>query len=116
MSSANNLPFGSGGVAINLSPESQKDLEDVLNETVSPQEKWVEENRRDLFRAFARGRKADPNPLKNIEVLVAVEGTEKDLRHTLVSILILSEWTKLTPDKEYNIREIRPVDIVRHRS
>ncbi len=89
--SAANIPFSkTGGVSTALSPESQKDLEDVLDETVSPQEKWVEENRSDLFRAFATGRKADLSPYKNIEVLVAVEGTEKDLRHTLVSILILA--------------------------
>ena len=90
MSAANIASSKLGGVSTILSRESQKDLEDVLDETVSPQEKWVEENRRDLFRAFATGKKADPSPFKNIEVLCAVEGTEKDLRHTLVSSLILA--------------------------
>ncbi|KAL9070977.1 MAG: hypothetical protein Q9161_004477 [Pseudevernia consocians] len=66
-----------------LSPEAQKDLEDALDETLSPQKAWVEENRRDLLTAFANGREVDPTPQKNVDTFNVVEGSEKDLRHAL---------------------------------
>lgn len=90
MSAAKISPAGSSEVKATLSPEAQKDLEDALDETLSPQRAWVEENRRDLFKAFAKGRKVDPSPQKNIDTFNAVEGTEKDLRHALVSIPLLA--------------------------
>ena len=73
-----------------LSPESQKDLEEALDETPTPesvQKAWVEENRSDLLRAFSTGKKTDLAPYRNVEIFSAVEGTEQDLRQTLVSIL-----------------------------
>lgn len=72
-----------------LSSESQKDLDEALDETVSAQKTWVEESRRDLFRAFATGRKAEPPTHENVAVFSAVEDTDEDLRHTLVSPLRL---------------------------
>ena len=78
-----------------LSPEAQKDLEDALDETLSPQKAWVEENRRDLLTAFANGRQVDPTPQKNVDTFNAVEGSEKDLRHALVSILLLARFSIL---------------------
>ncbi|KAL9128405.1 MAG: hypothetical protein Q9175_007531 [Cornicularia normoerica] len=66
-----------------LSSESQKDLDEALDETVSAQKTWVEESWRDLFRAFAIGRKAEPTTHGNVEVFSAVEDTDEDLRHTL---------------------------------
>lgn len=73
-----------------LSPETKKDLEDALDETMSAEDAqkkaWVEDNRRDLFNAFAIGRKLDPFPHKDIEVFSAVEGTDADLRRVLNNI------------------------------
>ena len=75
-----------------LSPESQKDLDDALDETPSAadvRKAWVEENVRDIYRAFAVGRTT--NPILHdgrVEIFSAVEGTEKDLRYILVVILI----------------------------
>lgn len=77
-----------------LSPETKKDLEDALDETMSAEDAqkkaWVEDNRRDLFNAFAIGRKLDPFPHKDIEVFSAVEGTDADLRRVLVSTVIFA--------------------------
>lgn len=77
-----------------LSPASKKDLEDALDETMSAEDAqkkaWVEDNRRDLFNAFATGRKVDLSSHKNIEVFSAVEGTDEDLRKSLVSTVILA--------------------------
>lgn len=97
-----------------LSAECQKDLDDALDETPTEEDvkkTWVEENRRDLLRAFATGRKVDPSPYKNIEVFSAVEGTEKDLRYTLVRNLIRArcEILELTLDAAKYIREIWPL-------
>ena len=70
-----------------LSTESQENLQDALNDAVTPEDAWVEENRRDLFRAFATGkRNREPLPYHNIETFSAEEGTRKDLRYTLVCI------------------------------
>ena len=72
-----------------LSPESQKDLDDALDETPSAEEvkkAWVEENVRDLHGAFAARRKANPAPCDgSVEIFSAVEGTKIDLRYILVS-------------------------------
>ncbi|KAF6229828.1 hypothetical protein HO173_011258 [Letharia columbiana] len=73
-----------------LSPASKKDLEDALDETMSAEDAqkkaWVEDNRRDLFNAFATCRKVDLSSHKNIEVFSAVEGTDEDLRKSLNNI------------------------------
>ena len=74
----------------NLAPETQKDLAHALKETVSAQDAWVKENRRELFNSFAKGKKYDAMPQKNIDVVTAEEGTERDLRHALVSILSIA--------------------------
>ena len=75
-----------------LSPESQKDLDDALDETLSEadmRKAWVEENVRDIYRAFAAGRTANPVLHDgSVEIFSAVEGTEKDLRYILVVIPI----------------------------
>lgn len=68
-----------------LSPEAQKDLDDALGD--EKKEAWVEETRRNLLRAFALGRRGDATPQKDVDIYNAVEGTEKNLRYTLVSIL-----------------------------
>ena len=76
-----------------LSPESQQDLDDALNETASAEDvkkAWVEESRRDLLNAFAVGRKVDPSSYKSLDVFSAREGTEKDLRGALVSAVIFA--------------------------
>lgn len=76
-----------------LSSDSQKDLADALDETPSAEDvkkAWVEENRRDLYKAFERGKKVDPVPQdRTVEVFNAVERTENDLCYVLVSILTL---------------------------
>ena len=69
-----------------LSSEAQKDLETTLNETASAKDTWVNENRRDLYRSFAKGKKYDPMLQKDIDVVTAEEGTNEDLRYALVSI------------------------------
>ena len=95
-----------------LSPESQEDLDDALDETPSPEDvkkAWVDENIRDLHRAFAAGRKASPGPCdRTVEIFSAVEGTEIDLRCILVSCFNLqlgySTRVELTLDSEQYIR------------
>ena len=76
-----------GNIQPNLSPEAQRDLAHALED--DEKEAWVEETRSSLMKAFALGRKVDAPPQKGIDVYTAVEGTEKDLRHTLVSIISL---------------------------
>lgn len=81
-----------------LSPESQQDLDDALDETPSAEDTknaWVNENIRDLYRAFAKSRKkggtsAAMQDKEGVEVFSAVEGTgtgRRDLRCALVSYL-----------------------------
>lgn len=67
-----------------LSPESQKDLENELSDL--EKSTWVEETRRDLFTAFACGRRVAAASPKNVDVFSAKENTDKDLREILVSI------------------------------
>lgn len=104
MSSLKAIPTGvakagepSDGVEPFLSPESQKELDDALDETPSAEDvknAWVNENIRDLYRAFAKGRKGGTSaavPYKEgVEVFSAVEGTGtgRDLRGVLVSWLL----------------------------
>lgn len=75
-----------------LSPTSQKDLADALDETPSADDiknAWVNENIRDLYRAFAKGRKSTAVQYKGgVDVFDAVEGTRRDLRCVLVSQLL----------------------------
>lgn len=95
-----------------LSLESQKDLDDALDETPSAEEVrkvWVEENIKDLYRAFAAGRKANPAPCdRSVEIFSAVEGTKIDLRYILVSAFTIrpaySTRVELTPDSGNYIR------------
>ncbi|KAF6219004.1 hypothetical protein HO133_005548 [Letharia lupina] len=91
-----------------LSPASKKDLEDALDETMSAEDAqkkaWVEDNRRDLFNAFATGRKVDLSSHKNIEVFSAVEGTDEDLpmrksmrgTQTVQKVMLYVEGTEWT--------------------
>lgn len=72
-----------------LSRQAQEDLELALTETASAKDTWVSENRRDLYRSFAKGKRYEPVLQKNIDVVTAEEGTNKDLRYALVSILSL---------------------------
>lgn len=108
MSSLKAIPTGvakagepSNGVEPFLSLESQQDLDDALDETPSPEDvkiAWVDENIRDLYRAFAKGRKGGTSAAvpdkEGVEVFSAVEGTGtgtgtgKDLRGVLVSWLL----------------------------
>ena len=82
-----------------LSPEAQRDLDDALDETPTPEDMkkaWVDENIRDLYKAFARGRKSDPLTQDGmVEVFKAVEGSENDLRNVLVSNVILARCDRL---------------------
>lgn len=84
------------GVEPLLSPESQKDLDDALDETPSAEDMkkaWVDENVRDLYRAFNKDRKvggtgAAVQDKEGVEVFSAVEGTgtgRRDLRCVLVN-------------------------------
>ncbi len=86
-------------VELILSPEAQRDLDDALDETPTPEDMkkaWVDENLRDLYKAFARGRKSDPLTQDGtVEVFRAVERTENDLRNVLVSTVILARCDRL---------------------
>ena len=76
-----------------LSPESQKDLESELNDL--EKSTWVEETRRDLFTAFACGRRVEATSQKDVDIFSAKENSDKDLREILVSILSLAHCNML---------------------
>ena len=76
-----------------LSPESQKDLESELADL--EKSSWVGETRRDLFTAFACGRRVEATAQKNVDVFSADENTDKDLREILVGIPRLAECDML---------------------
>lgn len=80
-----------------LSPDSQRDLDDALDETPTAEDvkkEWVQESIRDLYRTFAVGRKAGQVSVdRTIEEFSAVEGTENDLRKVLVSIAELARYS-----------------------
>ena len=86
-------PCGTADVEPILSSKSQQELDEALDETPSTEDlkrAWVEENRRDLERAFEAGRKVDMvAPGGGVEFFTAVEGTVEDLRHILVGVTVI---------------------------